>query len=149
MILLEIMNSILYLSIAMLVNMGIITTIFAQLTSLDLTAPTISELYGGDKKGILDLNIQNNVVILNATMNESPAEGEVNEGWFEDKGDASGYSLSVGKFNEKDNILTVNQRMVNPYTYTVFFVTAEPVDDPDPKPSDIVVGAKLPIPFGQ
>ena len=86
MILLEIMNSILYLSIAMLVNMGIITTIFAQLTSLDLTAPTISELYGGDKKGILDLNIQNNVVILNATMNESPSEGEVYEGWFEDKG---------------------------------------------------------------
>lgn len=65
MILLEIMDSILYLSIAMLISMGIITTIFAQLTSLDLTAPTtITELYGGDKKGILDLNIQNNVVIL-------------------------------------------------------------------------------------
>ena len=64
MILLEIMDSILYLSIAMLISMGIITTIFAQLTSLDLTSPTITELYGGDKKGILDLNIQNNVVIL-------------------------------------------------------------------------------------
>lgn len=37
MILLEIMDSILYLSIAMLISMGIITTIFAQLTSLDLT----------------------------------------------------------------------------------------------------------------
>ena len=54
MILLEIMDSILYLSIAMLISMGIITTIFAQLTSLDLTAPTtITELYGGDKKGYL------------------------------------------------------------------------------------------------
>ena len=37
----------------------------------------------------------------------------------------------------------------NPYTYTVFFVIAEPVDDPDPRPSDVVVGSKLPIPFGQ
>src|ERR671911_1480406 len=146
MILLEIMDSILYLSIAMLISMGIITTIFAQLTSLDLTSPTITELYGGDKKGILDLNIQNNVVILNATMNESPSEGQVYEGWFEDKGDASGYSLSVGKFDEKNNTLAVNQRMVNPYTYTVFFVTAEPINDPDPKPSNVVVGAKLPIP---
>lgn len=149
MILLEIMNSILYLAIAMLISMGIITTIFAQLTSLDLTAPTISELYGGDKKGILDLNIQKNVVILNATMNESPAEGEVYEGWFEDKGDASGYSLSVGKFNEKNNTLSVNQTMVNPYTYTIFYVTAEPVDNTDPKPSDIIAAAKLNAPFGQ
>ncbi|HEY6657095.1 MAG TPA: hypothetical protein VIZ62_01070, partial [Nitrososphaeraceae archaeon] len=66
-----------------------------------------------------------------------------------DKGDASGYSLSVGKFKENENTLALNQTMVNPYTYTVFFVTAEPVDDPDPKPSDVVVGAKLPIPFGQ
>ncbi|MGH9982241.1 MAG: hypothetical protein ACRD6U_11900, partial [Nitrososphaeraceae archaeon] len=59
------------------------------------------------------------------------------------------YSLSVGKFKENENTLALNQTMVNPYTYTVFFVTAEPVDDPDPKPSDVVVGAKLPIPFGQ
>jgi hypothetical protein len=39
--------------------------------------------------------------------------------------------------------------MVNPYTYTVFFVTAEPVKDLDPRPSDIVVATKLPLPFGQ
>lgn len=131
---------------------GIITipSVFAQqISSLDLTAPTITELYGGDKKGMLDLNIQNNLVILNATLNESPAEGEVYEGWFEDKGDASGYSLSVGKFNEKNNTLTVNQTMVNPYTYTIFYVTTEPVDDTDPKPSDIIAAAKLNVPFGQ
>ncbi len=98
---------------------------------------------------MLDLNIQNNLVILNATLNESPAEGEVYEGWFEDKGDASGYSLSVGKFNEKNNTLTVNQTMVNPYTYTIFYVTAEPIDDTDPKPSDIIAAAKLNVPFGK
>ena len=34
-------------------------------------------------------------------MNEQPTDGNVYEGWFEDKGDASGYSLSVGKFNDE------------------------------------------------
>ena len=117
--------------------------------SLDLSTPTAGNMFGGDKKGSFNFSFQNNNVIGNAKMNEKPAEGKVYEGWFEDKGDASGYSLSVGKFNEDENTLALNQTMVNPYTYTVFFVTAEPVDDPDPKPADIVVGAKLPIPFGQ
>ena len=117
--------------------------------SIDLTTPTAGNMYGGDKKGSLDFSFQNNNVLGTAKMNEKPANGKVYEGWFEDKGDASGYSLSVGKFKDADNTLALNQTMVNPYTYTVFFVTAEPVDDPDPKPSDIVVGAKLPIPFGQ
>ena len=118
--------------------------------SFDLTTPTAGNLYGGDKKGNFNLSFQNTSLIVTARMNEPPAKGQVYEGWFEDKGDASGYSLSVGKFDEKNNnTLTVNQRMVNPYTYTVFFVTAEPVNDPDPKPSNVVVGAKLPIPFGQ
>jgi Palmitoyl protein thioesterase len=117
--------------------------------SLELTTPTAGNMYGGDKKGSFDLSFQNTNLIVTARMNEPPSEGKVYEGWFEDKGDASGYSLSVGKFNEKDNTITVNQRMVNPYTYTVFFVTAEPVNDPDPKPSDVVVGTKLLSPFGQ
>jgi pimeloyl-ACP methyl ester carboxylesterase len=117
--------------------------------SLDLTTPTAGNMYGGDKKGSIDFSFQNNNVIGTAKMNEKPANGKVYEGWFEDKGDASGYSLSVGKFKENENTLALNQTMVNPYTYTVFFVTAEPVDDPDPKPADVVVAAKLPIPFGQ
>jgi pimeloyl-ACP methyl ester carboxylesterase len=117
--------------------------------SLELTTPTAGNMYGGDKKGSIDFSFQNNNVIGTAKMYEKPANGKVYEGWFEDKGDASGYSLSVGKFKENENTLALNQTMVNPYTYTVFFVTAEPVDDPDPKPADVVVGAKLPIPFGQ
>jgi len=141
------MGSIISLSIVIL-SIGMIATVFAQQTSLDLTTPTVTDLYGGDKKGTLDLNVQNNTLIATATMNEPPADSQVYEGWFEDKGDASGYSLSVGKFNE-NNTLTVNQTMVNPYTYTVFYVTAEPLDDPDPKPADVVVAAKLPMPFGQ
>ena len=116
--------------------------------SLDLTTPSAAgSLNGGDKKGIFQFLVQDNNIIGTAEMNEQPTDGKVYEGWFEDKGDASGYSLSVGKFD--NNTLTINQTMVNPYTYTVFFVTTEPVDDPDPNPSDVVVGTKLPIPFGQ
>jgi len=116
--------------------------------SLDLTMPSASgSLNGGDKKGSFQFSVQDNNLIGTAEMNEQPTDGKVYEGWFEDKGDASGYSLSVGKFD--NTTLTLNQTMVNPYTYTVFFVTTEPVDDPDPSPSDVVVGTNLPIPFGQ
>lgn len=115
-----------------------------------MTTPTINELYGGDKKGTLDLNVENNIVTATATINKPAPEEEehVYEGWFEDKGDASGYSLSVGKFNE-NNTLGVNQTMVNPYAYTIFYVTTEPIDDLDPKPADILAATKLPLPFGQ
>ena len=115
----------------------------------DLTAPTATDISGGEKKGTLEQNVQNGTVIATATMNEPPAKDKVYEGWFEDKGDATGYSLSVGKFDEKSNTLSINQTMVNPYSYTVFFVTAEPIDDPDLNPSSVVVAAKLPPPFGQ
>jgi hypothetical protein len=39
--------------------------------------------------------------------------------------------------------------MVNLYIYTIFFVTAEPIDDPDPNPSDIIATAKLDNSFGK
>ena len=39
--------------------------------------------------------------------------------------------------------------MVNPYTYTIFYVTTEPRDDFDLKPADILAATKLPIPLGQ
>jgi len=123
-------------------------TSLAQNISTDLTAPTGGNLHGGDKKGTLEMSVQNGTVIATAEMNVPPANGQVYEGWLEDKGDASGYSLSLGKFNE-DDTLGVNQTMVNPYTYTVFYVTAEPVDDVDPKPAGVVAGAQLNSPFGQ
>jgi hypothetical protein len=113
-----------------------------------LTTPSASgSLNGGDKKSSFQFSVQDNNLVGTEEMNEQPTDGKVYEGWFEDKGDASGYSLSVGKFD--NNTLTLNQTMVNPYTYTVFFFTSEPVDDPDPNPSDVVVGTNLPIPFGQ
>ena len=143
------MKSIL-LSLTMLtvLSIGITGPIFAQSTTLDLTTPEGDKISGGEKKGTLDLNVKNDTVIATAQMTKPVAEGQVYEGWFEDKGDASGYSLSLGKF-DGNGTLSINQTMVNPYTYSVFFVTAEPENDLDPNPSRVVVGIELPPPFGQ
>ena len=139
-----------------LVTMGLIISIspsfvnnsFGQMQSGDLTEPTMSNLYGGEKKGTLEVNSQNDEIQVLAMMDESPNDDEVYEGWFEDKGDASGYSLSLGKFDE-NNRLNMSQTMVNPFTYTIFYVTAEPKNDPDPNPSDVIASMKLDLPFGQ
>ena len=141
-------STILYLTVVTALSIGITAPIFAQSTTLDLTTPVGDKISGGDKKGSLDLNVKNDTVVATAQMTEPVAEGQVYEGWFEDKGDASGYSLSLGKFDE-NGTLSINQTMVNPYTYSVFFVTAEPEKDPDPNPSSVVVGTELSPPFGQ
>lgn len=121
---------------------------FAQMLDIELKEPASGgEKYDGDTKGTLEVSDRNGTIALNAKMFEPPAGEDVYEGWFEDKG-GSGYHLSLGKFDES-NTLTVNQTMVNPYTYTIFYVTTEPGDDVDPNPSDIVVGTQLPSPFGQ
>ncbi len=121
---------------------------FAQLVDMQLKEPAPGgEKYDGSTKGTLDITDRNGTITLTAKMFEPPAGEDVYEGWFEDKG-GSGYHLSLGKFDDS-NTLSVNQTMVNPYTYTIFYVTAEPKDDVDPNPSDIVVGTQLPSPFGQ
>jgi hypothetical protein len=70
-------------------------------------------------------------------------EGQEYEGWFEDKMRCIMIFLSVGKFNQ-NNALIINQTMVNPYTYTIFYVTAEPLDDLDPRSGGVIVAAKMP-----
>lgn len=39
--------------------------------------------------------------------------------------------------------------MVNPFTYTIFFITEEPEDDTDPDPVTALAGIDLEVPFGQ
>jgi hypothetical protein len=120
----------------------------AQMLDIELKVPASGgEKYDGDTKGTLEISGSNGTVALNAKLFEPPGGEDVYEGWLEDKG-GSGYHLSLGKFDES-NTLTVNQTMVNPYTYTIFYVTTEPGDDVDPNPSDIVAGTQLPSPFGQ
>jgi hypothetical protein len=40
-------------------------------------------------------------------------------------------------------MIIINQTMVNHFTYTVFYVIAEPVDNPDPNQAGLVSGEKL------
>jgi hypothetical protein len=120
----------------------------AQMLDIELKVPASGgEKYDGDTKGTLEISDRNGTISMNAKLFEPPGGEDVYEGWLEDKG-GSGYHLSLGKFDES-NTLTVNQTMVNPYTYTIFYVTTEPGDDVDPNPSDIVAGTQLPSPFGQ
>jgi hypothetical protein len=39
--------------------------------------------------------------------------------------------------------------MVNPFTYTNFFITEEPEDDTDRDPVTALAGIDLEVPFGQ
>jgi hypothetical protein len=39
--------------------------------------------------------------------------------------------------------------MINPYTYSEFQITQEPIQDKDPKAASVLGGAALPAPFGQ
>jgi hypothetical protein len=39
--------------------------------------------------------------------------------------------------------------MVNPFTYTIFFITEEPEDDTDLDPAIALAGIDLEVPFGQ
>jgi hypothetical protein len=56
--------------------------------------------------------------------------------------------LSLGQLSENGTI-NVSQHMVNPFTYTVFFVTEEPQDDVDPNSANAIAGVQLKAPFGQ
>ena len=61
----------LLLSLSIIIlSIGTITpSVFAQqISSLDLTTPTGTDLYGGDKKGTLNLNVQEGTVIVNANQ---------------------------------------------------------------------------------
>ena len=85
-----------------------------------MTAPTISELYGGKKRGTLEISVQNNTLSLTAVMDPVRQQLQPYEGWLEDKGEASGYSLSLGKFDD-DNTLTVNQTYdQSSHIYSIF-----------------------------
>jgi hypothetical protein len=39
--------------------------------------------------------------------------------------------------------------MVNPFAYTIFYITEEPENDVDPNAADAIAGIKLEAPFGQ
>ena len=135
-----------FAAISMCFNMA-----FAQapVASFDITSPASGKPYGGSPIGKLNLYLQGDRIKFVGKMNIGPEANKVFEGWLVDAGNkASGYMLSLGKFN-KTQVLEFDQSMVNPYTYAEFQVTQEPFQDLDPKAAKAIGGVLLTAPFGQ
>lgn len=49
----------------------------------------------------------------------------------------------------ENGTIDFSQNMVNPFTYTIFFITEEPRNDVDPNPATAIAGIELKAPFGQ
>ena len=113
----------------------------------ELTKPAGGNPYGGEKIGDITISSDGHQTDIKGLVSASPAEGNVYEAWLGDAG-GSEYKLSLGQLNENGTI-NVSQHLVNPFTYTIFFVTEEPQDDVDPNSADAIAGVELKAPFGQ
>jgi hypothetical protein len=115
--------------------------------TLDITKSTEGKPTGGEKMGTLTVTPQNHTLNIVANMTAPPSQGKVFEGWLVDSG-GSEYKLSLGQFLE-NGTLNYNETLVNPYTYTQFIVTEEPIEDKDPNAADALAGTELQTPFGR
>jgi hypothetical protein len=102
--------------------------------------------FGTEKIGTLSIDTQNKTLDISVNMTATPKQDKVFEAWLVDA-DGSNYKLSLGSLD--GNSLKVSDNMVNPYTYTQFIITEEPVDDADPNAAGTYGGAELQAPFGQ
>lgn len=113
----------------------------------ELTKPAGGNPYGGERIGDITISSDGHQINIKGLVSASPAGGKVYEAWLGDAG-GSEYKLSLGQLSENGTI-NVSQHMVNPFTYTVFFVTEEPQDDVDPNSANAIAGVQLKAPFGQ
>lgn len=113
----------------------------------DLTQASGGNSYGGQETGEILINSDGRQVDIKGLISASPAEGNVYEAWLQDAG-GSEYRLSLGQVMENGTI-DFSQNMVNPFTYTVFFISEEPQNDVDPNPATAIAGIELNAPFGQ
>ena len=105
----------------------------------------------GSVFGLVDIDSDGHTLNIAGVANYIPPTDKVFEVWLYDGNyRASGYPLSVGMI-KADGSFSMKSTQVYPYTYTDLFVTMEPKDDKDPKPSySNQVGIYLlPAPFGQ
>ncbi len=112
----------------------------------DLTKPG-GNVFGGQETGEITINSDGRQMDISGLISASPGEGNVYEAWLEDAG-GSGYRLSLGQVPENGTI-QFSQNMVNPFTYTIFYISEEPENDADPNPADAIAGIELEAPFGQ
>ena len=113
----------------------------------NLTQASGGNVFGGQETGEITINSDGRQMDISGLINASPGEGNVYEAWLEDAG-GSGYRLSLGQVPENGTI-QFSQNMVNPFTYTIFYISEEPENDADPNPADAIAGIELEAPFGQ
>jgi hypothetical protein len=102
--------------------------------------------FGTEKLGTLTIDAQNKTLDISANITATPKDDKVFEAWLVDA-DGSNYKLSLGAIEAGS--LKTSEHMVNPYTYTEFIITEEPLDDADPNAAGTYGGSELPSPFGQ
>ena len=102
--------------------------------------------FGTEKIGTLSIDVQEKTIDTSVNMTALPKQDKVFEAWFVDA-DGSNYKLSLGALT--GNSLNTSDHMVNPFTYTEFIITEEPVDDVDPNAAGTYGGAELQAPFGR
>jgi hypothetical protein len=113
----------------------------------DLTKPAGGDPFGGEKTGDISITSDGHQTDIKGLINAIPSQGHVYEAWLQDAG-GSEYKLSLGQLKGNGTI-DVSQYMVDPFTYTVFFITEEPENDVDPNAANPIAGVKLEAPFGQ
>ena len=112
----------------------------------DLTAPNNDKPFGGENAGTYNISVRDDYTIIVATLQNSPSNGMVHEGWLVDV--ETGEKLSTGVFN--GNKANSGTFLIDPeFHYDVFVVTEEPIIDSDPTPNKPVAGVPLSTPFGQ
>ena len=102
--------------------------------------------FGEEKIGTLSIDVQGKTIDTAVNMTAVPKEDKVFEAWLVDA-DGSNYKLSLGTLD--GNSLKTSDHMVNPFTYTEFIITEEPLDDVDPNAAGTYGGAELQAPFGR
>ena len=102
--------------------------------------------FGTEKIGTLSIDVQEKTIDTSVNMTAVPKQDKVFEAWLVDA-DGSNYKLSLGAL--AGNSLNTSDHMVNPFTYTEFIITEEPVDDVDPNAAGTYGGAELQAPFGR
>lgn len=103
--------------------------------------------FGTEKIGTLSIDAQNKTLDISVNMTAAtPKQDKVFEAWLVDAG-GSEYKLSLGAV--EGGSLKTSEHMVNPYTYSQFIITEEPIDDADPNATGTYGGSELQAPFGQ
>jgi hypothetical protein len=139
--------SIVFTSLIVLLGSVFVSNAYSQVT--DSSGIIVGR--EGSVFGLVDIDSDGHKLNVAGVVNYIPPTDKVFEVWLYDGNyRASGYPLSVGMV-KADGSFSMESTQVYAYTYTDLFVTMEPKDDKDPKPSySNQVGIYvLPAPFGQ